>query len=239
MAKSSNEHVLIMPRIPDINDKFYYTKTDPNNIISAKKGALFFRRFHKFFFNPNGNIQSHWIQLPYRTVILPVPDDDKPIFFEEPFEVWEKKSDGKTDELGYLLPKTDWVPFSHSDLFITNPSARVFNWIFPVPINSVDPIGSNNSRSYDENFFYAKISGSWVRTPIHVYTNPSEDSGEMNYWHDNLPFIDLPRHFPAPSGSSSGLTGEQSYDRDFFYIKPSVWKRTPLNYLDTSKMTRF
>ena len=39
-----------MPRITEYNDKFLYTKTDPNKIIAAKKGALFFRRDNKFFF---------------------------------------------------------------------------------------------------------------------------------------------------------------------------------------------
>lgn len=227
-----------MPRTPDFNDKFLYTKTDPNNIISAKKGALFFRRFHRFYFNPNGNANSKWELLQYRTVILPVPDDDKPIEYEYPFEVWAKQSDGKTDELGYLLPKTDWKFFSHSDLFVSQ-LARTFNWIFPVPTSSVDPIGVDNSRSYDENFFYAKISGSWVRTPIHTYVNSSVDSGEVPHWYNNLPFVDAPRHTPPPNHNSSGINGEQSYDRDFFYVKPSNWKRTPLNYFDLSKMTVF
>ena len=227
-----------MPRIPDIHESVY-TKTDPNNVISAKKGALLFRRFDKFFFNPSGNISSAWERLQYKTISYPQHPQGKPINFEYPFEVWEKRSDGHSDQLGYLLPKTDWILYSHQDLFISTPEKRTFHWLFPVPTSSLDPIGTDGSRSYDENFFYAKISGHWVRTPIHIYLEPSVDSGEDVYWHDNLPFIDLPRHLPIPSGSSSGLTGEQSYDRDFFYIKPSVWKRTPLNYLNSPKMTRF
>ena len=227
-----------MPRIPDLNDKFIYTRTDPNSIIAAPKGALLFRRNNRFYLNRTGNLTSNWTLLPYKTVINPVPDEDKPIRFEHKFEVWIKNSDGLKDELGYLLPKTDWKFFSYDDLFVTA-EQRSLHWIMPPPENSVDPRGSDNARSYDENFFYAKISGSWVRTPIHIYTTASLDIGEQPYWYTNLPFVDAPRRTPAPNRNDSSVPGDQSYDRDFFYINPSLWKRTPLDYFDASKMTMF
>lgn len=227
-----------MPRIPDLNDKFIYTRTDPNNIIAAPKGALFFRRNTRFYLNQSGNLASSWTLLPYKTVILPVPDEDKPIIFEYQFEVWRKNSDGLKDELGYLLPKTDWKFFSYDDIFVSA-EQKGLNWILPAPTSSLDPRGGNNARSYDENFFYAKISGSWVRTPIHMYDTSSLDVGEVSYWYNNLPFVDAPRRSPAPNRLDSGFAGDQSYDRDFFYVKPSLWKRTPLDYFDASKMTMF
>lgn len=227
-----------MPRILEFNDKFLYTKTDPNGIISAKNGALFFRRENRFFLNAHGNADSEWVLLPFRTVIYPVPSLDKPIIYEYPYEIWEKNSDGFYDDYNDLLPKSDWKFLSNEDAFISSVS-KALNWIFPPPINSVDPIGNNNNRSYDENFFYAKISGSWVRTPIHVYDVASIDSGEVSYWYDNLPFVDYPRQNPPINPNSYGLDGDQSYDRDFFYVKPSQWKRTPLTYFDVSKMTIF
>ena len=227
-----------MPRILKLDDKFLYTKTDPTNIIAAKKGALFFRRGNKFFLNPDGNIDSEWIPLPYRTVVYPVPSANKPLFFENQNEIWEKNSDGHRGEQNELLPKSDWKFLSHEDAFLSSKS-RTLNWIFPPPTNSVDPRGINNNRSYDENFFYVKISGAWVRTPIHTYTISSVDSGEVNQWYDTLPFVDYPRRTPPPNNMDSGLPGDQSYDRDFFYVKPSQWKRTPLNYFDPSKMTTF
>lgn len=227
-----------MPRIPDLNDKFIYTRTDPNNIISAPKGALFFRRHHRFYLNPSGNLTSNWTLLPYKTVVIPVPDEDKPIRFEHPYEVWRKRSDGLKDELGYLLPKTDWTFFSYDDVFVST-GHRNFHWILPPPISSIDPRGSANSRSYDENFFYAKVSGSWLRTPIHTYSTASVDIGEQPYWYTHLPFVDAPRRTPNPNRHDTGFPGDQSYDRDFFYVKPSLWKRTPLDYFDESKMTIF
>lgn len=227
-----------MPRIPDLNDKFVYTRTDPNNIISAPKGALFFRRNAQFYLNVSGNLASSWTLLPYKTVIIPVPDEDKPILFEYEFEVWSKNSDGLTDELGYRLPKTDWKFFSHDDIFVSG-GQKGLHWILPPPVSSSDPRGGNNARSYDENFFYAKILGSWVRTPIHTYETASVDIGEVPYWYNNLPFVDTPRRSPAPNRNDSGLSGDQSYDRDFFYVKPSLWKRTPLDYFDMTKMAMF
>ena len=229
-----------MPRIPDFNDKFLYTKTNPNNIIAAKKGALFFRRHHRFYLNLSGNLDSDWILLPYKTVVLPVPDADKPIYFEQQFEVWEKNSDGLNDELGYTLPKTDWTFFSNDDIFISS-ATKGLHWIFPVPTSSSDPIGGNNDRSYDENFFYAKLSGSWVRTPITTFIDPTPtDSGEIDYWYNNLPFVDYPRRSPRPTSiNDSGLAGDQSYDYDYFYVNPSKWKRTLLTNFSGSKMTTF
>lgn len=227
-----------MPRITEYNDKFLYTKTDPNKIIAAKKGALFFRRDNKFFLNLDGNFNSNWTLLPFRTVVYPVPDLDKPIRYEHPYEIWEKISDGHKDEYGDLLPKTDWKFYSCDDAFLSN-RTKSFHWIFPPPINSVDPCGENNNRSYDENFFYVKTLGYWVRTPIHIYDVASVNVPETSYWYSNLPFVDYPRRTPPPNGADLGINGDQSYDRDFFYVKPSSWKRTPLNYFDLSKMTRF
>ena len=227
-----------MPRILKLDDKFLYTKTDPTNIIAAKKGALFFRRGNKFFLNPDGNIDSEWIPLPYRTVVYPVPSANKPLFFENQNEIWEKNSDGFYDEFKEILPKTDWKFYSYDDAFFS-PAARILKWIFPPPTNSADPIGNDNSRSYDDNFFYIKLLGTWVRTPLHDYSVSSIDAGENPYWYANVPFVDYPRRTPPPNTSDTGMIGEQSYDRDFFYVKTSKWKRTPLNYFDASKMTTF
>ena len=230
-----------MPHIPDLNDKFIYTRTDPNSIIAAPKGALLFRRNNRFYLNRTGNLTSNWTLLPYKTVINPVPDEDKPIRFEHKFEVWIKNSDGLKDELGYLLPKTDWKFFSYDHLFVTA-EQRSLHWIMPPPENSVDPRGSDNARSYDENFFYAKISGSWVRTPILTFVESSSmDSGEIPALYTHLPFVDPPRRAPRPvTVYDSGLPGDQSYDFDFFYVKPSLWKRSPLSvYYYPDKMTVF
>lgn len=227
-----------MPRIPNIADKFLYTKTDPNNVISGEKGALFFRRGNRFFLNADGNFDSHWVLLPYRTVIYPVPDDDKPIQYEHPFEIWEKNSNGHKNDLGVLMPKTDWKFYAYEDAFLSR-KIKELHWIFPPPLHSTDPRGNNKFRSYDENFFYAKISGSWLRTPIHVYDSASLDSGDVQKWYDDLPFVDYPRRTPAPNRHDDGMIGDQSYDDNFFYVRPSLWKRTPLNYFDTSKMTKF
>ena len=227
-----------MPRIPDLNDKFIYTRTDPNSIIAAPKGALFFRRNTQFYLNLSGNFASKWSLLPYKTVIILVLDEDKPIRYEHSCEVWIKSSNGLKDELGYLLPKTDWKLFSYDDIFVAS-GQKNLHWIMPPPASSTDPRGSDNSRSYDENFFYAKISGSWARTPIHLYDTASLDVGEVPYWYSNLPFVDAPRRAPAPNRHDSNIPGDQSYDRDFFYINPSMWKRTPLDYFDASKMTNF
>ena len=228
----------IMPRILKLDDKFLYTKTDPTNIISAKKGALFFRRGKKFFLNPDGNSDSTWIPLPYRTVVYPVPSLNKPLFFEHQNEIWEKNSNGFYDEFKELLPKTDWKFYSYDDAFISI-APKTIRWIFPVPTSSSDPIGNDNDRSYDTNFFYAKVSGQWLRTPISIYESASVDSGENAFWYNNLPFVDYPRKLPVPNPSDAGIDGEQSYDRDFFYVKVTVWKRTPLNYFYLSKMTIF
>lgn len=228
-----------MPRISEFNDKFLYTRTDPNNIVAAPKGALFFRRGENFYFCPSGNLNSHWERLLYRTVVTPVPDDDKPIYYEHPYELWEKKSAGFKNDQRELLPKTDWKLLSYEDVFITR-GAKALHWIFPPPVNTVDPRGTNDSRSYDENFFYAKLANRWTRTPITVYTDPMSDPGEVSYWYNNLPFTDIPRVVPMPHHTSSaGSPGDQTYDTDFFYVKPSMWKRVLLTYFTPSKMTEF
>jgi len=117
---------------------------------------------------------------------------------------------------------------------------RTFSWIFPVPTRSSDPIGVDNDRSYDENFFYAKINGRWLRTPLVDFTiNLSTDSGEDEYWYDNLPFVDRPRS-PVPlTPFDTGLVGAQTFDDDFFYVKGDIWKRTLLLNFITNKMTTF
>ena len=45
-------------RIDDFNEKFIYTDTNPEGIISAKKGAFFYRRDNDFYFNIDGNIEA-------------------------------------------------------------------------------------------------------------------------------------------------------------------------------------
>jgi hypothetical protein len=229
-------------RLDEFNKKFVYTDTNPENIIVAKKNALFYRDGQQFYVNHSGVITGKWEKLPYKTVIIPAPPKSKIIKYKKDRELWVKKTDGYYNEYKELMPKTGWTFLSNQNVFV-GANIKNLNWTFPVPTSSNDPIGNNNSRSYDENFFYAKISGKWVRTPITIFDysgNPSPDNSNLS---DFLPFVAVPRFQPVPSTSYAGdsaLAGEQTYDADFFYIKPSIWKRSVLNfYYNTDKMTRF
>jgi hypothetical protein len=223
-----------------------YTPTDPENIIAGKKNAIFFRRGEEFYFNATGNLNDWWQKLPYRTVCIPPWPMDKLILYKRPYESWIKNSDGLIDytpgvNYNKVMPKTDWTFYSAKDLFVGG--AKRFNWVFPVPTSTNDPIGNNNSRSYDENFFYAKISGKWYRTPIAIYTFPGPPTADNPGRSTSLPFVDPPRVMPVPSNSNaspSSPVGDQSYDAEFFYIKISKWKRSRLGIYDVSnKMTVF
>ncbi len=228
-------------RLDDFNKKFVYTDTNPENIIVGKKNALFFRRYNDFYFNADGNLDGVWIKLPYRTVIIPPPPLTKLIKYRRPFEVWLKTTDGYYDEFEVLMPKTGWALFSYEDIFLNRRTGRKLNWIFPPPTSSDDTIGNNNSRSYDENYFYAKISGKWYRTPISIYTSVDSTGADQPGLTTGLPFVDAPRYLPVPPVPSyPGDAGEQSYGTEYFYVKPSVWKRSSLLiYTGLSKMARF
>lgn len=229
-------------RLDEFNKKFVYTKCNPENIVEGKKDSLFFRNNTDFYFNPDGVIDSKWKKLPYRTVIIPPPSDVKILKYEKPFELWIKTTDGYIDQYGDLMPKTGWKFLSYQNIFF-NANPRLLRWIFPPPISSTDPIGNDNSRSYDENFFYAKIGGFWVRTPISIFTAPENTGDDNPLLSSNLPFVDAPRYLPVPPIPEASINipmGEQSYDTDFFYIRVSKWKRSKLNvYYNTHKMTRF
>lgn len=229
-------------RLDEFNKKFVYTNTNPENIIVAKKNALFYRKGNEFYVNHDGVINGKWQKLPYKTVIIPPPPLTKLIKYKQPQELWIKTSDGFFNEYKELLPKTGWKFLNNQNIFVSA-TIKNLNWIFPVPTSSNDPIGNNDSRSYDENYFYAKISGIWVRTPITIFDyagNSSPDNPNLNNF---LPFVAVPRFLPVPSTSATidgAVPGEQTYDADFFYIKPSIWKRSVLNiYYNTNKMTRF
>ena len=228
-------------RLDEFNKKFVYTKTNPENIVAAKKNALFFRYGNDFYLNHDGNIDGEWHKLHYRTVIIPAPPATKLIKFEQPYEVWLKTTDGFIDEFKALLPKTGWKFLSYKNVFSIASSLKILNWTFPPPSSSYDPIGNNNSRSYDENFFYAKIGDMWFRTPITTFTFPGPDSPENPYLYNNLPFVDRPRAFPVPPMPVyPGEIGDQSYDLEYFYVKPSTWKRSQLlMFYGDVKMTAF
>jgi hypothetical protein len=229
-------------RTDEFNKKDIYTATNPENIVSSKKNALFFRRGKEFFVNYEGNLDGKWQKLPYKTVILPPPPQSKPIIYKNEYELWVKTTDGHFDEFNALLPKTGWKFLSNKNIFL-GANLRKLNWIFPVPTSSSDIIGNNNSRSYDEDFFYAKISGRWYRTPITVFSEPEKVGVDKPQFSTNLPFVDAPRRLPLPANSNDTVNvqiGEQSYDEDFFYIRVSKWKRARLGiFYNSDKMTAF
>ena len=228
-------------RLDDFNKKFVYTNTNPENIIAAKKNAMFFRNGKEFYFNPDGNLDGAWIKLPYNTVIIPPPPLTKLIQYQHPYEVWVKTTDGNYDQYKQILPKTGWKFVSYTNIFNQVSSLKKLNWIFPPPSSTSDSIGNNNSRSYDENYFYAKVGGKWYRTPIATFDFAGGVSNDNPALNTNLPFIDNPRVTPVPNiPVYPGEEGDQSYDADFFYIKPSNWKRsTLLVYSGLNKMTVF
>ncbi len=230
-------------RLTDFNKKFIYTGCNPENIIEGKKDSLFFRYNNSFFFNAEGVLDSSWEVLPYRTVVIPFPSPDKEIIYETPYELWIKTTDGNYDQYGDLLPKTGWKFIGHTNVFLTaNP--RTLRWTFPPPISSTDPIGVDRSKSYDEDFFYVKLGAFWYRTPLTLFTSPVADGPDRPDLSANLPFMDPPRRLPVPANPNSDLEtveiGDQTYDKDFFYIRTSKWKRVNLNvFYDVDKMTRF
>ena len=238
-------HIIIicMPqRLDEFNKKFVYTNTNPENIISGRKNALFSREGNNFFFNAGGNASGTWTKLPYRTVIIPPPPLTKLIEYEHASEMWLKTTDGFYDRYNKLMPKTGWQFLSYTDATAEFVTDKVVRWTFPVPTNSNDAVGVENSRSYDENYFYAKVGGKWLRAPITLFTEAGASTADNPYWNVNLPFVDDPRYLPVPPNSSypANLTGDQSYDLDFFYIKASQWKRSPLFIYDiVNKMAQF
>lgn len=229
-------------RLDEFNKKFIYTDTNPENIISAKKNALFFRKGFDFYVNHSGVINGKWEKLPYKTVIIPPPPKSKLLRYKKEQELWLKTTDGFYDEFNQLMPKTGWTFLNNKDIFV-GAAVKKLNWVFPVPTSSNDPIGNNDSRSYDENYFYAKISGKWYRTPIAIFNFKGGSSPENQSLYSYLPFVDKPRFMPVPQNSNTAdgaPKGDQTYDADYFYIKPSVWKRSVLNiYYDPNKMTIF
>lgn len=230
-------------RLDDFNNKFVYVDTNPENIVAAKKNALFFRQNEKFYVNHDGVMDGKWQQLNYRTVIIPPPPPNKLIRYRKEYELWIKTTDGFYDEYKKLKPKTGWKFVGNQNVFLSA-AIKKLNWIFPVPANSNDPIGNDNSRSYDENYFYAKISGKWYRTPITKYVYLPAFGPDNSNITNQLPFMDPPRFNPLPPNSNyspqGGNAGDQSHDSEFFYIKTSMWKRSPLNiYYNVNKMARF
>jgi hypothetical protein len=229
--------------IDEFNEKFVYTKTNPENIIAGIKDSLFFRYNNTFYYNEEGVLDASWEVLPYRTVIIPFPPLTKEIIYEYPYELWIKTTDGYIDQYGDLLPKTGWKFLGNINVFLdANP--RSLRWIFPPPVSSTDPIGTDRSRSYDENFFYVKLGAFWHRTPIALFISPSDEGPDRPDLSANLPFVDAPRRLPVPSNPESDLStvevGDQTYDKDFFYIRVSKWKRSNLTtYYNNNKMTRF
>lgn len=232
------------PRLDEFNKKFVYTDTNPENIIPAKKDAYFYRKGNEFYVNHSGDLAGKWEKLVYKTVIIPPPPLTKLIKYKQPQELWKKTTDGFYDEFKALLPKTGWQFLSYKDIFAQG-NPRRLNWIFPVPTSSNDPVGNNNSRSYDENYFYAKLSGKWYRTPITIWNEiPTGGEGpDRTELTNNLPFVDYPRFKPLPSNPdnlNNAEIGEQTYDTEYFYIRVSKWKRTHLNiYYNTNKMAVF
>lgn len=232
-------------RSDEFNKKLVYTETNPENIVVAKKNAMFYRKNQEFYVNHSGVVNGKWEKLPYKTVTIPIPPKSKVIKYKKEQELWVKTTDGFYNDYKEIMPKTGWKFLGNQDIFAAALTTNIknLNWIFPVPISSNDPIGNNNSRSYDENYFYAKISGKWVRTPITVFNYAGNSTADNPNLSNFLPFVAIPRYQPIPATSNAiddAIAGEQTYDADFFYIKPSVWKRSILNiYYNTNKMTAF
>ena len=231
-------------RIDDFNNKFVYIDTNPENIINAKKGAYFFRDGNAFYVNHTGHLDGPWEKLPYKTVIIPYPPRNKLYKYKQPYELWVKTTNGFIDQYNDLLPKTGWKLVGYKDVF-SRGNPRRLNWVFPPPTSSYDPIGNNRSRSYDENYFYAKLDGKWYRTPITIWDglSPQGLGPDRDDISNNLPFVDAPRRKPLPNNPNDTTNvspGDQTYDVDYFYIRVSKWKRSRLNiYYDTNKMARF
>jgi hypothetical protein len=235
-------------RTDEFNKKFLYTETNPEGIIAGKKGIFFFRKGKEFFVNYSGNLESGaWEKLSYRTVIIPVPPASKVIQYKKPHEIWLKTTDGfYSDETNKIMPKTGWKFFSYDDAFAMLVFRKI-TWHFPVPTSSYYLGGVDGNRSYDDDFFYAKIGGIWYRTPVTLWNfldtpAPGEDPSIST----SLPFVDLPlagiglNSYDTDTGCSQ--VGDQTYDVGFFYIKVNntTWKRSRLSlYKILPKMALF
>ena len=120
-------------RLDDFNKKFIYTDTNPENIIVAKKNAMFFRSGNEFYVNHSGVVNGKWEKLLYKTVIIPHPPKSKLIKYKKAQELWVKTTDGFFDEFEDLLPKTGWKFLSNQNIFAVVPTAvfsiKDLNWI--------------------------------------------------------------------------------------------------------------
>lgn len=232
-------------RTDDFNKKFLYTETNPEGIIAGKKGIFFFRKEQEFFVNYNGNLESGaWEKLPYRTVIIPAPPASKVIQYKKPYEIWLKTTDGFYNDENKLMPKTGWKFYAYKDAFAMLVFRKI-TWHFPVPTSSYYSGGVDGNRSYDDDFFYAKIGGIWYRTPVTLWNFvdtpiPVEDPSIST----SLPFVDLPRAGLGldPYDTACSQVGDQTYDSGFFYIKvnSTTWKRSRLSlYKILPKMALF
>lgn len=222
-----------MPARVDQFNKSLYVDTNPEGVISATKGALFYRRQKDFYINLDGNLETgNWQKLNYRTVIIPPPAPTKPIIYKNEHEIWIKTTDGFYNDLEQLMPKTGWKFFSYKDAFAVQ-IQNTLNWIFPPPVSSNDPVGSNGNKSYDNYFLYVKFSGKWYRTPLSTYTFVSPRSADDPSLSTNPPYADKRAGFPGVNSYqlACSMVGDQTYDRDFFYVRvnPSTWKRSRLS----------
>ena len=108
---------MVNERLKEFNKKFVYIGTNPENIISANKGALFFRDNTTFFLNSSGNAKGQWVKLPYRTVVSPPPPKNVPIKYKNPTELWIKTTDGYLDALG-IFSRKQGGNFSHTKMYL-------------------------------------------------------------------------------------------------------------------------
>lgn len=221
-------------RTNDIN-RDVYTDTNPEGIVSANKGAFFYRRNNEFYLNNEGNLETgNWVKLNLRTVIIPPPPLTKLIKYRKPHEIWVKTTDGFYNDLGQLMPKTGWKIFAYKDAFAVQIQNTV-RWTLPPPVASNDPKGSNGEKSYDNDYLYIKFSGLWYRTPIAVYTFIGPRSPDNPTLSSNPPYADTRAGFPGITSYdlACSIVGDQTYDNDFFYIRVNkVWKRTNLNIFE-------
>lgn len=227
-------------RTNDIN-RDVYTDTNPEGIVSANKGAFFYRRNNEFYINREGNLDiGNWEKLNLRTVIIPPPPLTKLIKYRKPHEIWTKTTDGFIDytpgsSYGSVMPKTGWKIFAYKDAFAIQIQHTV-RWILPPPAASNDPKGSNGEKSYDNDYLYVKFSGLWYRTPISIYTfiGSRRDTNNPTLV-SNPPYADDRGGYPGITSYdlACSMVGDQTYDNDFFYIRVNkVWKRTNLNIFE-------
>lgn len=228
----------------DSTNPALYMDTNPEGVVSAKKGAFFYRRDTEFYLNVEGNLETgNWEKLQYRTVIIPPPAASRPLVYKRPHEIWIKTTDGFYNDLNQLMPKTGWKIFSYKDAFAIQ-IQHTLHWIFPRPGYSLDSMGVNGDKSYDNDFLYIKFSGKWYRTPLSVYTFIGDKSPENPTLYSNPPYSDQRAGFPGANSYilACSMVGDQSYDNDFFYVRVNVkvWKRTNLNIFEIGyKMTVF